>query len=288
MSKHLDSLSAHRRHCDIGLLTALAYRRGPGLDDERWLAFTRALGYIDITTSDLADLKASGASDYLLESSIESGEPLTQLFHQALADELLARRDRRADESRLVRLLQAEGGLGGWPASSSYSRNYAPSHAASAGVLGQLVQQAGFLVGMVPVAMMPSMRSLIAPSRQDPVSIYEVAFPLLGTEPSVNAAVLELISRAQGNRKLAEEIAGVPVKRLYKITGNIRPFSRALARFDGHTDPMPGVMALSWPGLDHSVIVTASWDGTARVRESLSVLIASWPASWATPGQSLG
>jgi WD40 repeat protein len=270
LSKYLDSLSARRRHCDIGLLTALAYRRGPGLDDERWLAFARVLGYTEITMSDLAELKESGASDYLLETSIESGELVTQLFHQALADELLARRDWRTDEARIVRLLQDEGELGGWPASSSYSRNHAPSHAAAAGLLEQLVQQAGFLVGMAPSAMMPSMRSLTATSRQDSVSIYEMAFPLLGTEPSTNSAVLELISWTQGNPKLAEEIARVPVKRPYKISGNIRPFSRELARFDGHTDPMPGVVALSWPSLDHSVIVTASWDGTARVWDPLT------------------
>ena len=269
LSKYLDSLPATKRQGHIGLLTALAYRRGPGLDDERWLAFTWALGYTDVTAGDLAELKVSGASDYLLETRVESGELVTQLFHQALADELLAWRDRRVDEARLVRLLRSEGGHGGWPATSPYARDYAPSHAAAAGLLEQLVHQADFLVGMAPAAMMPAMRSLIAANQQDPVSIYDAAFPLLCAEPSTDAVVLEVVSRTQGNLELADEIAQVPVKRPYRITGNIRPFSRSLARFDGHTDPIPGVTTLRWPGLDHSVIVTASWDGTARVWDPL-------------------
>ena len=111
------------------MLTALAYGRGAGLEDKRWLAFTRALGNEEVTTEDLAELKDSAAADYLLETSSEPDELVTRLFHQALADELIARRRRSEDEARLLQLLQDEGGERGWPASSLYARNHAPSHA---------------------------------------------------------------------------------------------------------------------------------------------------------------
>ena len=165
----------------------------------------------------------------------------------------------------VLEALRAEGGDRGWPASSPYARHYAPSHAADAGLLERLVQEAGFLVGMAPAAMRSAVRGLAAGSRQDPVSIYDVALPFLGDEPGSNAAILELVSRTQGNRALSRELAEVRVKRPYKVAGKIRPFDRALARFDGHTDGVHGVAALGWPGLDHPVIVTASHDGTARV-----------------------
>ena len=45
LSKYLDRLPEQRRERDRGLLTALAYARGAGLDDPTWLAFAAALGY---------------------------------------------------------------------------------------------------------------------------------------------------------------------------------------------------------------------------------------------------
>ena len=109
LTKHLERLPWERRRQVEGLLTALAYGRGTGLDDQRWLAFTRALGYDDAKSGDLAGLKASVAADYLLETSPEAGGKVTRLFHQALIDELLAQRDRPDDEARLVQLLRDEG-----------------------------------------------------------------------------------------------------------------------------------------------------------------------------------
>ncbi len=262
LNKYLDRLPPQRRRHEVGLLTALAYGRGPGLDDQRWLAFTRALGYDDVTTGDLAELKASAAADYLLETSTEPDGLVTRLFHQALADELVAGRDRRGDEVRLVALLRAGRG---WLASSRYARNYAPSHMAEAGLLQHFVGDADFLVSMAPTAMRSALRGLVRSTRQDPVSIYDVALPFLGDEPGVNAIVLELVSHIHGNAALSKELGKVRVNRPYTVTGNIRPFDRALARFDGHTDRVQGVTALSWPGLDHPVVVTVSRDGTARV-----------------------
>jgi len=174
------------------------------------------------------------------------------------------------DTSKAVlRALRAEGADHGWPASSPYARHYAPGHAAEAGLLDRFAREAGFLVGMAPAAMRSAMRGLAASSSQDPVSIYDVAFPFLSEEPGSNAAILELISRTQGNRGLAQELGGLRVERPYKVAGNVRPFGRALALFDGHTAGVYGVAALEWPGLSHPAVVTASADGTARVWDPL-------------------
>ena len=106
--------------------------------------------------------------------------------------------------ARLLQLLQAEGGDRGWLASSPYARNHAPSHAAEAGRLEGLVRDADFLVSMMPAALRSALAGLPPGSRQDPASIYDIAFPFLGDEPGVNAAVLEFVSRIQGNRALAQ------------------------------------------------------------------------------------
>ena len=168
--------------------------------------------------------------------------------------------------------------------------NYAPSHMAEAGVLQHFVGDADFLVSMSPTAMRSALRGLARSTRQNPVSIYDVALPFLCDEPGVNATILELVSQIHGNGALSKEFGEVSVNRPYAVTGNIRPFDRALSRFDGHTDRVQGVASLewpgrddplarfdghtdwvigvatlAWPGLDHPVIVTTSGDGTARV-----------------------
>ena len=58
LSKYLNRLPVDRRGRDRGLLTALGYARGAGLDDPGWLAFAAALGY-GATVVDLDALRRS-------------------------------------------------------------------------------------------------------------------------------------------------------------------------------------------------------------------------------------
>ena len=269
LSKHLDRLPAPRRRREVGLLTALAYARGVGLEDALWVAFAQSLGYQEVTTSDLTELKDSAAADYLLETSANPGGLVTRLFHQALADELVTRRNRPADEAGLLQLLQNEGAERNWLTSSLYARSHAPSHAAQAGLLNRLVRQADFMASMTPTSMRSALTGLLSGNRHDPIAIYDIALPFLTGEPGINAAVLEFISKIQGNQALAQELGELGVRRPYKLSGNIRPFDVALARFDGHTGGVRAVAAVVWPGLDHQVIVTGSMDGTARVWDPL-------------------
>ena len=103
LSKYLDRLPDQRRERDRGLLTALAYARGAGRDDPAWLAFAAALGY-RASVADLDALRLSPAADYLLQAATteRGARPVTRLFHQALADELLAPRHQPSDESALL------------------------------------------------------------------------------------------------------------------------------------------------------------------------------------------
>ena len=100
LNSYLDQLPDHRRERDRGLLTALAYARGGGLDDLAWLAFADALGY-DARVADLDALRHSRAADYLLQTATpeRGARPVTRLFHQALTDELLAIRHQPSDEA---------------------------------------------------------------------------------------------------------------------------------------------------------------------------------------------
>ena len=139
LSKYLDQLPDQRRERDRGLLTALAYARGAGLDDPAWLAFAAALGY-NASVADLDALRRSPAADYLLQTTTaeRGARPVTRLFHQALTDELLAPRHQPSDESALLDMLLGQAERTGWQ--DRYLREHAAEHAAAAGRLDQLLR----------------------------------------------------------------------------------------------------------------------------------------------------
>ena len=145
LGKYLDQLPEQRRERDRGLLTALAYARGAGLDDPAWLAFAAALGY-PATVADLDVLRRSAAADYLLQSTTteRGARPVTRLFHQALADELLAARHKPGDESLLLDVLLGRAGRTGWQ--DRYACDHAAEHASAAGRLDQLLDDPLYLI----------------------------------------------------------------------------------------------------------------------------------------------
>jgi WD40 repeat protein len=130
LARYLDVLPDVQRAQTEALLTALAYARGEGIDDSLWLKFAAALGYED-RQIDLDLLHTSVAADLVQTVSTESGLA-NRLFHQALVDELVAKRGvrRTADEHALLQTLLP--GVGGWPNASPYALAYAAAHAASA------------------------------------------------------------------------------------------------------------------------------------------------------------
>ncbi|MEV4388045.1 WD40 repeat domain-containing protein, partial [Micromonospora sp. NPDC049580] len=142
--KHFDALPPEARGVTRGLLTALAYARGDGLDDHLWLKFATALGY-QLSGRDLDDLRDSPVASYLIRNVSASGIRVTRLFHQALVDELLAGRDRREDERRIIATLRRSV-AGRWGTANPYAVGYAADHAAAAGELQDLLDDDEFLL----------------------------------------------------------------------------------------------------------------------------------------------
>ena len=156
LDKYLDGLAPRQRVRVRGLLTALAYARGAGLDDRMWLAFAAGLGY-HVGVEDLDELRDSTAVDYLLQTTRTADRrPVTRLFHQALTDELLYRRDRPGDESLLVDVLLGEATRTGW--ATAYLCRHAADHAAAADRLDQLLDEPHYLLAAEPTRLVPHPR----------------------------------------------------------------------------------------------------------------------------------
>ena len=128
-----------------GILTALAYAEGAGMDDRTWLTITGGLGY-PTTQADLDALRATRVADYLLQSSTEADGRLIRLFHQALVDQLRRHRDERGDQDAITTALIDDGQRRGWANAARYTLRHLAAHAEAAGRIGQLLPDLDFLL----------------------------------------------------------------------------------------------------------------------------------------------
>ena len=207
LAKYLNQLPEQRRERDRALLTTLAYARGAGLDDPAWLAFAAALGYY-ATVADLGVLRRSPAADYLLQTTTAEYDtrPVTRLFHQALADELLAVRHQPSDESALLEVLIGHGGRTGWQ--DWYARDHAADHASAAGRLDELLDDPLYLITVDPARLVPYLDTVRSATARAAAAVYRQTAHVLATlDRPIRASQLELAAHQLGYRSLANRVA---------------------------------------------------------------------------------
>jgi WD40 repeat protein len=226
LRKYLDKLSDRERAVDVGLLSALAYARGEGMDDGTWLGFAAEIGY-RAEVIDLDVLRRSPAADYLLQTVFAgTAPPTTRLFHQALNDELLAQRPRASDERALVHsLLPTRNSdrrtrvsthssthpatAGDWSLASPYARTHLAQHAAAAGMLDELLVDAGYLLW----ADRPGLVAVLDEARARDARLSAAAWGQVahqageGWSPGSRAASLRLSALQVGADVLASRLA---------------------------------------------------------------------------------
>ncbi|MGD0705850.1 MAG: trypsin-like peptidase domain-containing protein [Trebonia sp.] len=260
LGKYLEQLPEPKQSRTRALLTALAYARGSGIDDHIWKAFTSALGY-PITTEHLDQLRASTAADYLLQTTPDDAGPVTRLFHQALADELLARRHQPSDERALLSALRPAPNSA-WATASSYALTYAADHASSARQLFGLVDDADYLVH-ADLARVAALLSLDPAAAADPLAVIvrQVAARANPLPPPRRARLLALAAAHFGLPELRRRFAATYPQ----------PFTPAWAHslgtshmeLTGHTNRVQAV-AIGRAG-DRDIIASADNARTVRV-----------------------
>jgi V8-like Glu-specific endopeptidase len=263
LGKYLEQLPEPRRDRERGLLSALAYGRGGGLDDALWLSFARALGY-PATIADLDTLRRSPAADLLLQVTMQGprARPLTRLFHQALADELLLHRHRPSDESALLDALYEEAARTEWK--SVYIGSHAAEHAALASRFDALLEDPHYLIAADPVRLVAQLSSALSPSACSTAMVYEKASPLLGGDAAARASELELVSHQIGHTGLAARIAAAAPSRPWHTAwsrAGPAPGASAITRYTESVSAVGAAMLADGT----SVVVTGGIDGTVRV-----------------------
>jgi hypothetical protein len=263
IDRNAHRLSEDRRERDRGLLTTLAYARGAGLDDPGWLAFVAALGY-SASAADLDALRRSPAAGYLLQTTTtERGDrPITRLFHQALADELLTPRHQPSDESTLLDMLLSQAEHTGWE--DRYLRDHAAEHAAAAGRLDLLLEDPLYLITVDPARLVPHLHDARSVPARAAAVYRQSAHQLALLDRSMRASQLELTAHHLGCRGMAARIADAAPRRPWQSRWSHGRRAADYQVITGHTGRV-NAMAVGTLADGTPVIISSSVDGMVRV-----------------------
>jgi WD40 repeat protein len=264
LDRDLGRLPDGRHEHALGLLTALGYVRGTGLDDQAWLAFAAALGYT-ASVADLDALRRSPAADYIQQAAaVRPGAgPVTSLFHQALADELLAPRNQSSDQSALFDMLLNLAAHTGWQ--DQYLQAHAAAHAAAAGRLDELFDDPLYLITVDPPRLLPYLDTAQSASARTTAAVYwQCSKRLALTGPPGRASQLELTAHQAGYPVLAARIADAVPDRPWRTLWADVPRATSHQILTGHRGWLQAVTTGTLPD-GTPVIISSGADETIRV-----------------------
>ncbi|MFI8889548.1 hypothetical protein [Streptomyces paradoxus] len=245
------------------LLAALAWAEGAGMP-EKLLFHVAGIrpGMSHEGPADCSEL-LQAARFYVRRDVDRDGTPLYRLFHQGLADEL---RDRSVLDAATVweRLLATvRAGVarqGRWATTELYLLRHAARHSALAGRLGELLEDAEFLVYADPA---PLADELYHSEAQHPGSVYLTSY---GTHhdwtPNQRRDVLAIDAARHQQWQLAAELSReIPWRIRWTAGRALHP--GLLATLTGHKGAVSDLTTLAIRGRPHAL--TAGQDRTARL-----------------------
>jgi hypothetical protein len=246
-----------------GVLTALSYAEGIGIDDPTWRLFSEAFGYP--TGQDHLDaIRDSTAGDYLLQTATDADGHVVRLFHQALIDQLQATRDPRADQLNIITAVLGDiARRGGWGRAPSYARRHAAAHAEHAGTLIDLISDTEYLgVADIELLLRPLDRIPVDQRPAEAWVIIRVAHLAAALQPPERLMLLSIAAAHLGQPAFAWRLAhggSLPVRPLWAHT--LGTPHRTLT---GHTGPVEALAAVPMPD-GRTLLASGSSDKTVRL-----------------------
>ncbi|UOX90981.1 trypsin-like peptidase domain-containing protein [Amycolatopsis sp. FBCC-B4732] len=132
------------------VLAGLAFAEAPGLTTTSWSAVVEALYAEVVSERSLRKFVRSSAANFLVESSIGEEDPSFRLFHEALNETLLMIRGRttskNVDDRAIAEKMAFLGRRIGWSNAPKYLLRSLPQHAASGGVIDDLLADDAYLL----------------------------------------------------------------------------------------------------------------------------------------------
>ncbi len=254
----------------VDLLRPLAYAQGTGLPwEDIWVLLANSLapgrGY---TNEDLLQL-AADAGSFIVEGSTISGRSVYRLYHQSLAEHLIADRDQAADEHAITTALTEHvprrfNGRPDWPASHRYIRAHLAAHAGRGGDIDDLAQDPGFLLAADPPQLLAALDTTITRPARTAAGAYRSALPLLRRQPAAEQpSYLGLAARCGRAETLADRLDAEGLSGPWRARWTSWRPQRPHQQLTGHNGYAWSVAAAELGG--RPVVISGSGDRTVRV-----------------------
>lgn len=260
------------------VMTALAYGKGSGLSDERWMAFSTVLGLEGASAHDLLDVRDSPLQSFIVDR-VKDGTRLTTYFHRSVQQALKKRRTVLSDERAIcnaMRLAWREQDHAGDP----YIHSFLPSHVLDAGISDDYLSDVDFVVRCDPSAVAPLARQAMMLDHGSIGVVYLMALPYLGEDPAANAQALFIAATAHSRDQFAQDLSAVASWGEWQYVGGMsRPSRASIDHFSAHS---AGISALSTVRSERGsdLVVSAAADGSVRMWDPF---IAGLPTRAAIP-----
>ncbi|MFF1724046.1 hypothetical protein [Streptomyces sviceus] len=247
------------------LMAALAWAEGSGMPEQ-------LLAYVAGIAPDVSGDEQPDSSEFLQDLRFyirrnvdRDGTPLYRLFHQGLADELRGRPvlDAVTVWERLlttVRMGDGDARKGRWATAEPYLLRHAARHSALAGKLGELLEDAEFLVHADPAPLADELYR----SKQSPRgAVYLTSYGAHHNEPPIQRRSILAIDAARHQQwGLAAELSRETPWSIRWTAGRDLQ-TGLLATLTGHRGKIWDLATIRIRGRFHAL--TAGEDGTARL-----------------------
>ncbi|MCX5328033.1 trypsin-like peptidase domain-containing protein [Streptomyces sp. NBC_00140] len=257
------------------LLTALAYARGDGLPrGDTWLRMADALAPDDEEpVRDLGKVFKSAAQHLVERVNERSGPHTYRLFHDALDQHLreTLKLEHHAPEAAITAALTdavpcGPDGERAWAEADAYTRDHLASHAAAAGQLDGLINDAEYLVHATPRQLKQQLRHTVTESARMGSAVYRSSIHLHAkATPAIRRQFLALDAARAGATSLQQGLTfHIPQNNWIVQWATGADFSQELREtMTGHGSGAWAIVCTNLNGLPAAV--TGYADGRVRV-----------------------
>ena len=253
-------------------LTALAFAEAPGLTAGLWQLAVEAIDRIHVSADDLTRFARSSAANFLVETGGEAAATgygagtavVYRLFHQALNDALLSARSdampRADDERALTRAFTHQGRLSGWEDTPGYLLRSLPGHAATAGLVDDLLGDDTYLLHAELRRLIPVADDAVSAQGRGRARLLRLTPQAIAAGPEDRAA---LFSVTEALEDLGSSYRDRDCRLPYRAAwASVKPRGERFT-LAGHQGEVTDVCSLTVDGRD--LLVSAGADGTVRI-----------------------
>ncbi|MFI6115546.1 caspase family protein, partial [Kitasatospora sp. NPDC051164] len=277
LPRHAGDAMRHDLHQRLGphaqratdLLRPLAYAQGQGLPwEDIWAPLATEISGRPYTDNDLLWLRREAGS-YVVEAT-EHDRSAYRLYHEAMAEHLRENTDQQAVHTAYTRVLTDHvpyraDGTRNWSRAHPYTLNHLAHHAASAGLLDQVLADSEYLVHAAPRGLTPYLHHAHDDTARLAAAVYRTGLHLhRDATPHLRRQTLVLDAVRAGAHDLHRDLSRlIPPGHWTPLWASGSTFHPALRdTLTGHTNTVRAVAGTAFDG--RPIAVTGSAD-TVRV-----------------------